>query len=91
MGQIPDTVLHARFVHALPAEYDHAKETLQLMKNRDRDEIIRVVSTRYFNLPQKTIEHHSISWATLIDLDCCRLPTASVLSNKADKLRFNHF
>ena len=23
------------------------------MKNRDRDEIIRVVSTRYFNLPQK--------------------------------------
>ena len=25
----------------------------QSMKNRDRDEIIRVVSTRYFNLPQK--------------------------------------
>ena len=53
MGRIPDTVLHARFVHALPVEYDHAKETLQSMKNRDRDEIIRVVSTRYSNLPQR--------------------------------------
>ena len=51
MGRIPDTVLHAHFVRALPVEYDHAKETLQSMKNRDRDEIIRVVSTRYFNLP----------------------------------------
>ena len=53
MGRIPDTVLHARFVRALPAEYDHAKETLQSMQNRDRDKIIRVVSTRYSNLPQK--------------------------------------
>ena len=26
MRQIPDTVLHARFVRALPAEYDHAKK-----------------------------------------------------------------
>ena len=47
MGRIPDTVLHERFVHAVPAEYDHAKEKLQSMKTRDRDEIIRVVSTRY--------------------------------------------
>ena len=31
--RIPDTVLHARFVRALPAEYEHAKETLQSMKN----------------------------------------------------------
>ena len=53
MGRIPDTVLHARFVRALPAEYDHAKETLQLMKKLDRDEIIRVVSARYLNLPPK--------------------------------------
>ena len=52
-GRIPDVVLHARFVRALPAKYDHAKETPQSMKNRDKDEIIRVVSTRYFNLPQK--------------------------------------
>ena len=29
MGRIPDTVLHAGFVRALPGEYDHAKETLQ--------------------------------------------------------------
>ena len=53
MGWIPDTVLHARFVRALPAKYDHAKETLQSMKNRDRDKIIRVVSTPYLKLPQK--------------------------------------
>ena len=33
MRRIPDTVLHARFVRALPAEYEHAKETLQSMKN----------------------------------------------------------
>ena len=91
MGRIPHTVLYAHFVRALPAEYDHAKKTLQSMKNRDRDEIIRVVSTWYFNLPQKKGAHYSISRATSIDSDCCRLPTASVLSNKADKLRFNHF
>ena len=53
MGRIPDTVLHSRFVRALPAEYDHAKERLQPIKNRDRDEIIRVVNTRYSDLPQK--------------------------------------
>ena len=32
-----------------------------------------------------------ISRATSIDSDCCRLPTTSVLSNKADKLRSNQF
>ena len=53
MGEIPDTVLHARFARALSAEYDHAKETLQSRKNQDRDEIIRVVSTRYSSLPPK--------------------------------------
>ena len=53
MGRIPDTVLRARFVRALPAEYYHAKETLQSMKNRGRDEIMRVVSTRYSKLLQK--------------------------------------
>ena len=46
-------VLHARFVRALPDEYSLVKETLQAMKNRDRDEIIRMVSTRHSNLPQK--------------------------------------
>ena len=53
VGRIPDTDLHARFVRALPAEYDHARETLQSMKNRDRNKIIHVVSTWYSNLPQK--------------------------------------
>ena len=46
-------VVHARFVRALPDEYSLVKETLQAMKNRDRDEIIRMVSTRHSNLPQK--------------------------------------
>ena len=34
---------------------------------------------------------YSILRATPIDSDCCRLPTASVLSTKADKSRFNQF
>ena len=53
IGQIPDTVLHVRFIRALPDEYSLVKETLQYMKNRDRDGIISMVSTRYSNLPQK--------------------------------------
>ena len=51
IGRIPDAVLHARFVRALPDEYSLVKETLQAMRNRDRDEIIRMVSTRHSNLP----------------------------------------
>ena len=50
---IPGTFQHARFVRALPDEYGHVKVTLQVMKNRDRAEIIRMVGTRYSTLPQK--------------------------------------
>ena len=53
IGRISEAVLHARFVRALPEEYSLVKETLQAMKNRDRDEIIRIASTRPSNLPQK--------------------------------------
>ena len=53
IGWIPETVLHARFVRALPDEYSLVKKTLQSMKNRDQDEIIRMISTRYSTLPQK--------------------------------------
>ena len=53
IGRISDTVLHARFVRALPDKYSLVKKTPQSMKNRDRDEIIRMVSMRYSNLPQK--------------------------------------
>ena len=53
IGRIPDAILHVRFVRALPDEYSLVKETLQAMRNRDRDEIIRMVSTRYSNLPQE--------------------------------------
>ena len=50
---ISDTSLHARFVRALPGEYDPVKAALQAMKNRDRAEIIRMIGTRYSTLPQK--------------------------------------
>ena len=53
IGRIPDAVLHARFVRALRDEYSLVKETLQAIRNGDRDEIIRMVSTRHSNLPQK--------------------------------------
>ena len=53
IGRIPEAALHARFVRALPDEFSLVKETLQAMKNRDRDEIIRMVSTRHSNLPRK--------------------------------------
>ena len=50
---IRETFLHARFVRALPDEYDHVKATLQAMKNRDRAEIIRMVGARYSTLAPK--------------------------------------
>ena len=53
IGRIPDAVLHARFVRTLPDKYSLVKETLQAMRNRGRDKIIRMVSTRHSNLPQK--------------------------------------
>ena len=40
---------------------------------------------RFIKLP------YFISRATSIDSDCCRLPTASILSNKEDKSRSNPF
>ena len=52
ISRILDTVLHARFVRVLPDEYFLVNETLQSMKNQDRDEIIRMLSTHYSNLPQ---------------------------------------
>ena len=52
IGRIPDTVLHARLLRALPDECSLVKRTLQSMKNRDRGDIIRMVSTRYSNLLQ---------------------------------------
>ena len=50
---ISDTFLHAHFVRALPDEFSHVKATLQAMKNRDRTEVIRMVSTRHSPLHQK--------------------------------------
>ena len=49
---IPDTFLHALSVRALSDEYGHVKGTLQVRKNCDRAEIMRMVGTRYSTLPQ---------------------------------------
>ena len=54
-----DIFLHARFVRALPNKHDRVKATLQAMKNRDRAEIIRMVGTRYYTMPQKKISQRS--------------------------------
>ena len=43
------------------------------------------ISKRFIKPP------YSISRATSIDSECCRLPTTSVPSNKLDKLRSNQF
>ena len=52
-SKIPDLVLHARFVRALPDEYAHVKETLLSMKDRNRAEIVRLIGAWFSNLPQK--------------------------------------
>ena len=52
-AEIPDNVLHVRFVRVLADEYGHVKATLQAIKNRHRAEIIRMVGTRYSTLPRK--------------------------------------
>lgn len=53
VGRIPDAIGHIRFVSTLSDECTHTKETLQAMKHRDRDEIIRMLGTKNSNLPQK--------------------------------------
>ena len=45
----------------------------------------RPISKRFIKPP------YFILIATSIDSDCCRLPTTSVLGNKADKIRSNQF
>ena len=45
----------------------------------------RPISKRFIKPP------YSISRATSIDSECCRLPTTSVLSKKPEKLRSNQF
>ena len=45
----------------------------------------RPISKRFIKPP------YSISRATSIDSECCRLPTTSVLSKKTEKLRSNQF
>ncbi|CAM9321983.1 unnamed protein product, partial [Pylaiella littoralis] len=54
LPRVPEPMVHARFVSALPEEYAHTKDTLQSMKDRTREEIIRRVGTKYSNIPQKS-------------------------------------
>ena len=53
-SKIPDLVLHARFVRALPDEYAHVKETLLSMKEQNRAKIVRMIGARFSNFtPEK--------------------------------------
>ena len=55
------------------------------------DTLQAMTSTNNVKTVNQTSLLHIISRATSIDSDCCHLPMASVLSNKAHKSRFNLF
>ena len=58
--------------------------------SKSRQKFVRLYNHWHRPMSKRFIKPlYSISRATLIDSDCCRLPTASVLSDKADKLRSN--
>ena len=72
--------------HHATIRYSDQKESKSLQKvMRLYKHWHRPISKRFIKPP------YSISRATSIDSDCYRLPTASVLSNKPDKLRSNQF
>ena len=60
--------------------------------SRSRQKVMRLYKQRHRPMSKRLIKPpYSISRATSIDSDCCFLPTTSVLSNKANKLRFTQF
>ena len=59
---------------------------------KSRQKVMRLYKQWHRPISKRPIKPpYSISRATSIDSDCCRLPTISSLSNKDDKLRSNHF
>ena len=60
--------------------------------SKSRQKVIRLYKQWHRPMSKRFIKPpYSISRATSIDTDCCRLPPTSVLSNKADKLLSNQF
>ena len=60
--------------------------------SKSRQKVMRLYKQRQRPMSKRFIKPpYSITRATSIDSDCCRLPTTSVLSNKPDKLRSNRF
>ena len=59
--------------------------------SKSRQKVVRLY--KHWNRPisKRFIKPPYSLRAASIDSDCCRLPTTSVLSNKADKLRSNQF
>ena len=62
----------------------------QQEQSKSRQKVVRLYKQWHRPISKRFIKPpYSISRAASIDSDCCRLPTTSVLSNKADKLRSN--
>ena len=60
--------------------------------SKSRQKVMRLKKKWHRPMSKRFIKpRFSISRATSIDSDCCRLPTTSVVSNKADKLRSNQY
>ena len=60
--------------------------------SKSRQKIMRLCKQWHRSISERFIKPpYSISKAASIDSDCCRLPTTSVLSNKANKLCSNQF
>ena len=56
------------------------------------DKLSNIYKQWHRSIPKRFIKPlYSISRATSIDSDCCRLPSASVLSNKEDESHSNQF
>ena len=65
---------------------------LRPIESKSRQKVMRLYKQWHRPISKRFIKPpYSISRAASIDSDCCRLPTTSVLRNKADKLRFNQF
>ena len=57
---------------------------------KSRQKVMRIYKQWHRPMSKRFIKPpYSISRATSIDSDCCRLPSTSVLGNKSDKLRSN--
>ena len=60
--------------------------------SKSRQKVMRLYKQWHRLISKRCIKPlHSITRATSIDSDCCRLPTTSILSKKTEELRSNQF